>query len=342
MAVIPNRRFFSFLLLSSLFAVSLLAGCAIQPTRPIGQWVGPTQSVPVQMTTTHYTDCDYTVVSTTHYRIISTMTDRAFLTQVAEMMEGAYTVYQSIVPGVPPTHYPMICYLFATRAQWDSFTKQHLGPDSAVYLHIHQGGYTVYDRYVAYYFGDGPTCSVAAHEGWHQYVARHFRGRLPPFIEEGIATSFEGVQFVNGLPRFNLSINEDRDVALRNAIDDNTLWPLRVILQMHAGMVVVKNTGSVMAWYAQAWAFARFLWDGEGGKYRPAFQRMLLDIARGTVWDPSGSFRSRIGPWVPEATIPMLVHYLGVPFSQIDDEYNRYIHTLAYDELIEQSESPPQ
>ena len=340
MAVSHSRRFFSLILLSSVFTASLLAGCSVAP-QPIGEWVGPTEPVAVQMKTVHYSDCDVTTVSTKHYLIYSTMTDHAFLNQLAQLMEGAFPVYESIVPGIPPTTYPMKCYMFATRAQWNSYTIQHLGPDSAVYLHIHQGGYTVFDQYVAYFFGFGPTLSVAAHEGWHQYVHRHFVGRMPPFIEEGLATSFEGVQFVNGLPRFNLSINEDRDIALRNAIDNNELFPLRELLGMDAGMVVTKNSDSVMTWYAQAWAFARFLWDYDNGKYRPAFQRMLHDIAMGTVWDPSGSFRRQFGPWFPQAAIPMVVHYLGVPFDQIDDEYNRYIKVLAYDEIIEQSETPP-
>jgi hypothetical protein len=333
MALFPPRR-----LLTLLFAL-LLAGCAQNQTQSLGTWVGPTTASDLQLSTAHYTDADVTTVSTAHYTIYSTMTDQDFLRQIGQLMEGAYPVYQSIAPGIPETDRPMICYLFATRAQWADFTRKHAGSDSSIYLHIHQGGYTRFDQYVAYYFGDGATCSVAAHEGWHQYVARHFKGRLPPFIEEGIATTFEGVQFVNGLPRFNRSINQDRALSLRKAIEDKDLWTLSDLLQMHAGNVITLTNGRIMAFYAEAWAFARFLWEADNGKYRPAFQKMLLDIATGNVWDPSGSFRSRLGPWIPAASIPMLEHYLNEPLSQIDAEYSRYIQSLAYDELPEQSEN---
>jgi len=335
MAVSLSRRFLWIILLSSLVA-GCIAGCAPEAP-PLGTWTGPTEPAPVQITVQHFTDADVRTLHTAHYTIVSTMDDEEFLQQVGQLMEGGYAAYQSVAPGVRPTSYPMMCYLFQTRAQWADYTRK-LGPDSSIYLHIHQGAYTRFDVYAAYYFGDGATCSVAAHEGWHQYVARHFKGRLPPFLEEGIATTFEGVQFEDGLPRFNRSINLDRDLALRKACEDQTLWPLDQLVTMHAGNVITLTNGRIMAFYAQAWAFARFLSDGEDGKYRPAFQSMLEDIANGTVWDPSGSFRSRLGPWIPGAAIPMFEHYLGEPFGQIEAEYNRYIQILAYDELPQQSQ----
>ena len=74
----------------------------------------------------------------------------------------------------------MACYLFQTRDEWAAFTRTRTGADAAIYLQINRGGYTVRDWYVAYFIGDLGTYSVAAHEGFHQYVARHFRSRLPP------------------------------------------------------------------------------------------------------------------------------------------------------------------
>ena len=70
-------------------------------------------------------------------------------------------------------------------------TARHTGMDAAIYLQITRGGYTIGDWFVSYYVGENATYSVASHEGWHQYVARNFRGRLPPFLEEGTASSDE-------------------------------------------------------------------------------------------------------------------------------------------------------
>ena len=98
-------------------------------------------------------------------------------------MEGSRLgEYQKIAPGVPITDKPMECYLFGSRGEWIAFTRQHTGVEANIYLQINRGGYTIRDWYVAYYIGSSATCSVAAHEGWHQFVSRHFKGRLPPFF----------------------------------------------------------------------------------------------------------------------------------------------------------------
>src|SRR5207237_4109924 len=126
------------------------------------------------------------------------------------------------------------------------------------------------------------TYSVAAHEGWHQFVARHFRSRLPPFLEEGIATQFENIHFAGELPRWNLPVNPDRVQRLRQTLDLHTAYPLSKLITMHAGDVVGSGGEKIESFYAQNWAFVRFLWDAQKGKYRAAFQKLLADTAAGT------------------------------------------------------------
>lgn len=151
------------------------------------------------------------VLRTPHYKIYTTVDDRPDLNdRIAQLMEGAFGAYRTVGGNVPVTDYPMQCYIFANRVQWERFTLMHAGPDADIYLKIARGGYTIHDWYVAYYIGDISTYSVAAHEGWHQYVNRHFKGRLPPFLEEGIACMFENVEWDGNLPRWNLSLNPSR------------------------------------------------------------------------------------------------------------------------------------
>src|SRR5207247_1086742 len=150
--------------------------------------------------------------------------DEDFTDTLAQTLEGAYGHYHMLTPSVPETREPMKCYVFARRQEWASFTSEKTGADAAVYLQITRGGYTIRDWFVAYYIGQAATCSVTAHEGWHQYVSRHFKSRLPPFLEEGTATLFEDVQFVNKLPRWDLSINPTRAHNLRKTIERRKLW----------------------------------------------------------------------------------------------------------------------
>jgi len=44
---------------------------------------------------------------------------------------------------------------------------------------------------VVYYIGRERTFSALGHEGWHQFNSRHFKFRLPSWLDEGIAMLFE-------------------------------------------------------------------------------------------------------------------------------------------------------
>jgi hypothetical protein len=270
-----------------------------------------------------------TRIESSHYRIYSTIEDDQVLHRVAQVMEGALAQYHGLAPDVPLNDRPMDCYLFESRDQWTAFTKAHTGEDAAIYLRVNRGGYTVGDWYVAYWIGDIATYSVAAHEGWHQYVARYLKGRLPPFLEEGMACLFEQVEWDDNLPRWNLSQNRSRLNALRAAVAGNQLYPLSQLVRMHAGQVVGKPNARIEAFYAQSWAFARYLYDGNGGLNRSAMRQMLADAACGVLFDDS-SRELNGGPlWDSTTAKPMLEHYLGKPLADIEQSFKAYVDELV-------------
>lgn len=270
------------------------------------------------------------IVKTEHYLIHTTIEDTAFLQSLAQLMEGALENYRRLTPGIQLTSKPMECYVFARRQQWADFTSQHTGDDAAIYLQINRGGYTVRDWFVAYFIGDVGTFAVAAHEGWHQYVARHFKSRLPPFLEEGMATMFENVSWSLDGPRWNMSTNPNRAEKLRSAIQDGTLWPLEQLCTMHAGDVVSLSGERIETFYAQNWAFAQFLFQAEGGKYQSALRRMLDDLATGAADVHTGRLRGPSDSWDPKTVKPLLEHYLGMSLPQIDSAYQAYVRHIAF------------
>lgn len=318
--------------------VALVACSAQHGDSDSGQWSGPTVMASVSVEDVSPTDQSVKVVRSPHYEIYSTIQDRPeMLSRLAQLMEGGYQMYLKLAPSVKPTDHPMRCYMFGSRLEWMDFTRKHTGGDSSIYLQISRGGYTIHDWYVAYYIGDVSTYSVAAHEGWHQFVARHFRGRLPPFLEEGLACMFEKVEWSDdNLPRFNLSLNPDRADSLRRVVDANEMFPLSELITLHAGNIVGRSGIRIEAFYAQNWAFARYLWEGENGKYRPALQQLLADTAAGTVYDPTGSLRVAYLAWNPAGVRPLLEHYLGADLDTIEAGYKVFVHKVAYDEITEQ------
>src|SRR5690348_10671933 len=255
--------------------LGLLGGCA-HPLEPHARQ-GPALAAPLRIGPWEYEGHPGLRVDTSHYVIYSTVGDDQLLSSVGQVMEGAFSEYRQLAPDVPLSDKPLECYLFANRAQWAGFTKDHTGQDAAIYLQINRGGYTVHDWYVAYYLGDIGTYSVAAHEGFHQYLGRHLKQRIPPFLEEGLACLFEDITWENRLPRWDLSINYGRQSALKQAVKDDTMLPLEVLISTHAGQVVNRPKEQVSAFYAQCWAFARFMREAEEGRYRRVLERMLAD-----------------------------------------------------------------
>jgi hypothetical protein len=277
-------------------------------------------------------------INTPHYVIYTTIQDEQFREKLPQVMEGAFAQYRELAPGVAVSDKPMACYVFYDRMEWNAYTKQTAGTDARIYLQIRSGGYTIGDRYVSYYIGPHGTASVAAHEGWHQFVARNFKGRLPPFLEEGLATTFEGVNLGSDIPRWNTAINPLRATALRHAVEEKHLWPTEQLISMHAGQVVNQTGDKIEAFYAQCWCFAKFLREADNGRYAPALQLWLAETAAGTVFDPSHS-HTRVGlPWNSAAVKPMLEHYLGMSLPEIDQQFQLYMRHVAFQEFSTQWE----
>lgn len=323
---------------AGLFALAglLLGGCE-SSMQQLGRWDGPQLLSTSSVEAWTFRGEPARRIKSPNYLIYTTIGDEDIVALLPQVMEGALEQYRRVAPGTTHSAAPMECYVFERRVEWEAFTKANAGPDATIYLQIRRGGYAIRDKYVAYYIGRYATASVAAHEGWHQYVARHFIGRLPPFVEEGLACMFEGIGWRNeNLPRWNLSINQVRVQALRRAVETNKLWPLEKIVAMHAGEVVEENGEKVDAFYAQAWCFAKFLYESENGRFRPNLQRWLADTADGTVFDPTGTHGRAGGPWNRTAVKPMIEHYLNLDFATIDKLYQAYLRKVAFDEYSAQ------
>jgi hypothetical protein len=309
-----------------------LVGCSTNA----GQWQGPKAAAPVDSEQWRYANREGKVLRTPHYLIHTTVTEPGVVEKLPQVMEGAYASYRMFAGDLPESAEPMRCYVFGKRDEWADFTQRHTGADAGIYLQITRGGYTVGDWFVSYYVGADATYSVAAHEGWHQYVSRHFKGRLPPFLEEGTACMFESVRFTGNLPRWDTTINPARTLSLRNTIEGKKQWPLEKLVTMHAGDVVRLPGDRIEAFYSQSWAFARFLNEYDNGRYRPAFRKLMNDTASGDPADHAQAMRKAMNLWSPASVKPMLEKYLGKDLRSIETEYNEFIRHVAYEQFQRQ------
>ncbi|MBN2212357.1 MAG: hypothetical protein JW709_13245 [Sedimentisphaerales bacterium] len=278
-------------------------------------------------------------IETAHYRIHTTAEDILILRQLSFFLESAFNAYQEIGVDAGPGDL-LVVYFFQDRQQWEVFTRRWTGRQAGEYLNIKAGAYYYHGACVAYHLGRGANLAVLAHEGWHQFSDACFTYRLPAWLDEGLATSFEGFRWEDGRVDFDVRLNAGRLMALQQCLAEDKWYRLEDLLRLDAGRVVSHAAGqaqlqgasqTVGSYYAQLYALARFLREDAFGRRRAAFERMLVDgregrwplegelreeaMARDTA--PSRRWNAQVGPMLFE-------YYFQQTPGQMEAEYRRF------------------
>jgi len=190
---------------------------------------------------------------------------------------------------------------------------------------------------VAYNIGRERTFSTLGHEGWHQFNKRHFRFRLPSWLDEGIATLFEANRYDQGLFYFEPGKNMYRLGALKKTLITSNMIPLKQLIAMNPGEAIVTSDETVTAFYGQAYALVRFLREEDYGKRLGNYRQLLLGGLRGE-W-PLSKDGKRIAA---DRNIPLTVRwnrmvgsmlfkrYISDGFEQIEQEYLIFCRKIVY------------
>ena len=260
------------------------------------------------------------------------------LRQLPGFLESAYRGYNRQLPKPIETNVRFTVYLFAERGQWEAFTDQFAGSASSIYRQIKAGAYYLKGSCVAYNIGRERTFSALAHEGWHQFNNRHFKFRLPSWLDEGIAMLFEQHRYADGLFYFEPGRNLYRLGELRKTIEGGHMIPLKELTAMNPGEVLdASEPEGVSAFYSQAYALVRFLREDGYGKRLEAYHRLLLDGLRG-AW-PLGETGGRIAAdrnipltaqWNRLVGPRLLEYYISNDFEHLEQEYKRFCGKIVY------------
>lgn len=297
-------------------AVLLSAGCASEPSH---RWAKFTEVTTHQATSRQQGASQLRVLQSDRYELYTSIIDPQRRLELITTLEKAFSAYCDFTGYTPPRDAPrMECYVFQTGAEWAKFTVAQTGALAPVYLQTQRGGYTYGKLFASRDAGVQDTLTVASHEGLHLFIATHFTARPPPFVEEGMACCFESVQRRDDGISIAVGENFARQRRLALALEENRLQPLRKLLAMHAGQVVGLDVLEVETFYSQAWAFIRFLTEGEGGKYRPALLRLIADAQAGRLSSDD----------LPDNPA-MMERYLGTKLEVLQPEYERYVKSLA-------------
>lgn len=276
-------------------------------------------------------------ITTDHYEVYTTLLDPLILSRVPGFVESAYKAYQKQLPELIETQFKLPVYLFAKRKQWEDFTKSFAGENYPAYLKIKSGAYCLNDACVAYNIGSDATFSALGHEGWHQFNQRHFKYRLPSWLDEGIAMTFEYSRYEDGLFTFDPSRNFNRLAGLKVTLAKNKMIPLKVLIGLNPGEVVYVGQDAVHAFYSQSYALARFLKEDNYGQRLAQYHQMLMGAVNGT-W-PLSEETKKIAI---DRNIPLTInynrvvgtklfeYYIGTDFAELERKYVLFCKKLVY------------
>ncbi|MGB0715604.1 MAG: DUF1570 domain-containing protein [Phycisphaerae bacterium] len=125
---------------------------------------------------------------------------------------------------------------------------------------------------------------IVQHEAFHQFAHRVIGGRLPVWVNEGMAVYFEeaiftGDNIVTGLvPRWRLR-------NIRAVIKDGRHKPL---LDMMSMAHLQWNHEFTSTNYLQAWSMVHFLVHGHNGTLVPRFEAFIRDVnIKALTWEKS-------------------------------------------------------
>jgi len=255
--------------------------CGVLMLGTLGGCTTPRSStkVPYESEAWRFNDAEGSKLTTEHYEIYTTLRDPVLIEALPAFVEGAYEQYTRLIPPVRAPEERMKVYLFVSRGQWAAFTRKFTGSRARVFLQVRNGGYSERGVSVIQYVTHSVTFPLFAHEGWHQYLYHCVNTKVPAWLNEGLAVICEGQRWdQHGLKEFDPWYNPLRRNDLSQALIANRLYPLRRLLETHAGEVIQGSTQGVATYYAQLWALILFLREGQQGKYAAPFNRMLADL----------------------------------------------------------------
>jgi hypothetical protein len=280
-------------------------------------------------------------LTTAHYEIFTTLLKPTSLARISGFIESAYKAYNLQLPEPIETQNRFVIYLFADRRQWEDFTNNFAGEQAEIFCRIRAGAYCHNGACVAYDIGSERTFSVLAHEGWHQFSSRHFKFRLPSWLDEGIAMLFETQANEDVAFSFDPSKNNYRLDALKKTMSKGKMLSLRDLIATTPGDVLATDqTEAVTGFYSQSYALIRFLREAEGGKRLGDYYRLLADGLRGS-WpldDESKEIAAdrnipRSIIWNQHVSLVLFQKYIGDDFEPVEKEYRAFCRQIVAYEL---------
>ncbi len=230
----------------------------------------------------------------------------------------------------------MDTFVMESRREWEHLTRRLTGHRADTYLRIQRGGYSYNSTAALFDIGIHDTLAIAGHEGWHQYTQRTFDERLPTWLEEAIGAYMEGYRWNDDEPEFLPWRNTERFDQLRRAAARGQLMTLDELVSSTPKDLLDRQgrrQSTTLTYYAQLWALAHFLMEGESGRYREGLTKMVNDAAAGryrsTLEEASDARAARATVMSGRGALPLIV-YINTDLDELSRQYERFIEAATH------------
>ncbi|MCC7291173.1 MAG: DUF1570 domain-containing protein [Phycisphaerales bacterium] len=271
-------------------------------------------------------------LSTEHFDLYTTVEDGELRSALPVLAEAAHQQYARLLPPAPGHEGARLTtYVFATRGEWDRFTRARFPQSYAVYQYIRAGGFTEDGTAVLVHSTPAATLATLAHEGWHQYVQTRTSCRPPAWLNEGLACYLESFDFTRQPPRPLPLGNSFRLEHLRSALAESKAFSLHELLDTDAGEVLLHNhSGITQTYYAGVWGLVSFLRHGSEGRHAAALDRLLADLADGSLpIRVRAAMLTREGEGGGDFGRAVFSLYFGAADKNMEQAYQAYLRELA-------------
>jgi hypothetical protein len=210
---------------------------------------------------------------------------------------------------LPEPRETMTTCLMSDRRQWTNLARMLLPEHAASMQGLSRGGFTADGVALLYDIDQRPHCrntiALALHEGWHQYVQTAFRGGLPAWADEGLATVMEGYRLLPDGLEINHDANRQRKRRAWWLLRRDRMQPLAAFVADDPHAAMARGRSELLNYYAQAWAYMRFMLADEHRTEQ--IRRMLGQAVRGqrvVVVTPTETDNAAFLQWCTESLQP--------------------------------------
>ena len=331
-------------LLLTLGIAILVLGCTHTQNRPyVAAEQTPTINTEAAVRPTPYRtepwkfmDIDGVQLISEHYRIYTTINNQEVRRRFPAFMESALRQYRTTFGPLDDVPKKLIMYIMQDRRQWKNLSRQLLPQYAPLLEMIERGGFATNGIAILFFIDWGSqskdTMTIAAHEGWHQYMQATFECPLPAWLDEGIATYLEGHRTTMGIQQFEPASNSARLDILKASMTSGQVIPLRQIMNESPQTFLQSGQKGVLLYYAQTWTLIHYLMQHP--IYRKGLEQILLDAQSGVLTD---RLKRRLSSMTLTTRLPrsttlghaMVQEYLDPAFDQFEAGYWRFTRQQA-------------